>query len=253
MRTTITRAAIVGAAATTMLIGAAGSAVAQPALPDVAGVTDAISRAAEEIPGVEALVPGQRTQLGEVSQAGVYSAALFKQVMGSQNVVQGEKITVRVEVEGGKSGLLSETRVQAITDVMPAGFQIDSVVLNRPDGDSTPLTEEQYTSVERDGLRDTRVDLNNNGIGRIHIGQGSLSMDFTYIAPEETGWYQTGAGMETSSAGGTFPHATKVDEGGPSVNVVPRPLIPGLPGGDNSSSGSIDWGSLNIGDTGSAK
>ena len=253
MRTTITRAAIAGAAATTMLIGAAGSAVAQPALPDVAGVTDAISRAAEEIPGVEALVPGQRTQLGEVSQAGVYSAALFKQVMGSQNVVQGEKITVRVEVEGGKSGLLSETRVQAITDVMPAGFQIDSVVLNRPDGDSTPLTEEQYTSVERDGLRDTRVDLNNNGIGRIHIGQGSLSMDFTYIAPEETGWYQTGAGMETSSAGGTFSHATKVDEGGPSVNVVPRPLIPGLPGGDNSSSGSIDWGSLNIGDTGSAK
>lgn len=57
-----------------------------------------------------------------------------------------------------------------VTDVMPAGFQIDSVVLNRPDGDSTPLTEEQYTSVERDGLRDTRVDLNNNGIGRIHIG-----------------------------------------------------------------------------------
>ena len=246
MRKNITRAAVAGAAATTMLLGAAGAAVAQPALPGPLG--EIADRA------VSALEAGQRLQVGEpVSQWGVYSAALFKQVMGSQNVVQGEKITVRVEVEGGKSGLLSETRVQAITDVMPAGFQIDSVVLNRPDGDSTPLTEEQYTSVERDGLRDTRVDLNNNGIGRIHIGQGSLSMDFTYIAPEETGWYQTGAGMEVSAAGGTWPHATKVDEGGPSVNVVPRPLIPGLPGGDNSSSGSIDWGSLNIGDTGSAK
>ncbi len=141
------------------------------------------------IPGADALVPGQRTQLGEVSQAGVYSAALFKQIMGSQNVVQGEEITVRLEVEGGKSGLLSEARVQAIT----------------------------------------------------------------YVAPEETGWYQTGAGMEVSSAGGTWPHATKVDKGGPSVKVVARPIIPDLPGIGNGSSGSIDWGSLNIGDTGSAK
>ncbi|MGV3115019.1 hypothetical protein ACEE18_10495 [Corynebacterium freneyi] len=247
MRTTNTRtaarAAVAGAAATAMLIGAAANAAAQPALPD------AISRAAENIPGADALVPGQRTQLGEVSQWGIYSAALFKQVMGSQNVVQGEKITVRVEVEGGKSVAGSETRVQAITDVMPAGFQIHSVVVNGPDGQETTLTEEQYTSVERDGLRDTRVDFNSNGIGRIAIGEGSLSVDFTYVAPEETHWYQTGAGMEVSAAGGTWPHATKVDEGGPSVNVVARPIIdiPGLPGGDNNSSGSIDWGSLNSG------
>lgn len=251
MRTTNTRtaarAAVAGAAATAMLIGAAANAAAQPALPD------AISRAAENIPGADALVPGQRTQLGEVSQSGIYSAALFKQVMGSQNVVQGEKITVRVEVEGGKSGLLSQARVQAITDVMPAGFHIDSVVVNGPDGQETTLTEEQYTSVERDGLRDTRVDFNSNGIGRIAIGEGSLSVDFTYVAPEKTGWYQTGAGMEVSAAGGTWPHATKVDEGGPSVNVVARPIIPDLPGIGNDSSGSIDWGSLNIGDNGSAK
>ena len=251
MRTTNTRtaarAAVAGAAATAMLIGAAANAAAQPALPD------AISRAAENIPGADALVPGQRTQLGEVSQSGIYSAALFKQVMGSQNVVQGEKITVRVEVEGGKSGLLSQARVQAITDVMPAGFHIDSVVVNGPDGQETTLTEEQYTSVERDGLRDTRVDFNSNGIGRIAIGEGSLSVDFTYVAPEKTGWYQTGAGMEVSAAGGTWPHATKVDEGGPSVKVVARPIIPDLPGIGNDSSGSIDWGSLNIGDNGSAK
>lgn len=95
--------------------------------------------------------------------------------MGSQNVVQGEKITVHVEVQGGKSGLLSAARVQAVTDVMPAGFHIDSVVLNRPDGTTTALSDEQYTSVERDGLRDTRVDLNNNGIGRIAIDWGSLN------------------------------------------------------------------------------
>lgn len=251
MRTTNTRtaarAAVAGAAATAMLIGAAANAAAQPALPD------AISRAAENIPGADALVPGQRTQLGEVSQSGIYSAALFKQVMGSQNVVQGEKITVRVEVEGGKSGLLSQARVQAITDVMPAGFQIDSVVVNGPDGQETTLTEEQYTSVERDGLRDTRADFNSNGIGRIAIGEGSLSVDFTYVAPEKTGWYQTGAGMEVSAAGGTWPHAIKVDEGGPSVKVVARPIIPDLPGIGNDSSGSIDWGSLNIGDNGSAK
>lgn len=247
---TFRRAAIAGAAATTMLIGAAGSAVAQPNLPGTEGITDAISRAAEAIPGAENLIPGQRTQLGEVSQWGVYAATLYKQIMGSQNVIQGEKITVRVEVQGGKSGLLSTAHVQAITDVMPAGFQIDSVVLNGPDGTTTALSDEQYTSVERDGLRDTRVELNNNGIGRIAIGEGSLSIDFTYVAPEETGWNQTGAGMETSAGGGTLPHATKVDTGGPSVNVVPRPIIPGLPGG---SSGSINWGSLDIGDGGSAK
>lgn len=175
---------------------------------------------------------------------------MYKQVMGSQNVIQGEKITLRVEVEGGKSGLLAEAHVQAITDVMPAGFQIDSVVLNRPDGTTTPLTPEQYTSVEREGLRDTRVDFRSNGIGRIKIGQGAVSVDFTYIAPEQTGWHQTGAGMEASAGGGTFPHSTKVDSGGPSVNVVARPVVPGLPA--DPGSGSIDWGSLNIGGTGSA-
>ena len=162
-----------------MLAGAAGTAAAQPALPDATGVTDAISRAAEAFPGAENLIPGQRTQLGEVSQGGVYAATLYKQIMGSQNVAQGEKITVRVEVQGRKSGLLSAAHVQAITDVMPAGFQIDSVVLNRPDGTTTALSGEQYTSVERDGLRDTRVDLNNNGIGRIAIDWGSPNIGDT--------------------------------------------------------------------------
>ncbi|MFD5869098.1 hypothetical protein ACFWGD_10890 [Corynebacterium sp. NPDC060344] len=242
MRKNITRAAIAGAAATTMLLGAAGAAVAAPTLPGPLG----------EIAGAaQALVPGQRLPIGEeISQGGVYTASLFKQVMGGQNVVQGEKITLRVEVVGGKSGLLSEARVQAVTDVMPAGFQIDSVVVNLPGGEAKTLTAEQYTSVEREGKRDTRVDFNNNGMGRIHIGQGSLSVDFTYVAPEQTGWNQTGAGMEVSAAGGYFAHSTKVDEGGPSVNVTPRPIIdiPGLPGGgDNNSSGSIDWGSLNSG------
>ena len=242
MRKNITRAAVAGAAATTMLLGAAGAAVAQPALPGPLG--EIADRA------VSALEAGQRLQVGEpVSQWGVYSATLYKQILGGQNVTQGEKITLRVEVEGGKSGALSEARVQAITDVMPAGFTIDSVVLNRPDGTTTPLTAEQYTSVEREGLRDTRVDLNNNGIGRIHIGEGKLSIDFTYVAPEETGWKQTGAGMEVSAAGGSYRHSTKADDGGPSVNVVARPIIPipDLPGGDNNSSGSIDWGSLNSG------
>ena len=55
MRTTNTRtaarAAIAGAAATAMLIGATATAAAQPALPEVAGVPHAISRAAENIPG----------------------------------------------------------------------------------------------------------------------------------------------------------------------------------------------------------
>lgn len=82
-------------------------------------------------------------------------------------------------MQGGKSGLLSAARVQAVTDVMPAGFHIDSVVLNRPDGTTTALSDEQYTSVERDGLRDTRVDLNNNGIGRIAIDWGSLNIGDT--------------------------------------------------------------------------
>ena len=124
MRKNITRAAVAGAAATTMLLGAAGAAVAQPALPGPLG--EIADRA------VSALEAGQRLQVGEpVSQWGVYSATLYKQILGGQNVTQGEKITLRVEVEGGKSGLLSEARVQAITDVMPAGFTIDSVVLNR--------------------------------------------------------------------------------------------------------------------------
>ncbi len=236
-----------------MTIGTGATAFAQPVgnpiVPDASG-SSAGTEVADDV--ADAATAGERVQLGEnIKMDGLYEVlsevALFKQLTSGAAVAPGEGVTMRLEAEG----VQGVARVGELHSVMPAGFQIDSVVLNRPDGDSTPLTEEQYTSVERDGLRDTRVDLNNNGIGRIQIGQGSVSMDFTYIAPEETGWYQTGAGMETSLAGGTFPHSTKVDEGGPSVNVVPRPIIdiPGLPG---SGSGSIDWGSLNIGDTGSS-
>ena len=116
------------------------------------------------------------------------------------------------------------------------------------------MNADQYYTEERDSetngrVQDARVDFAANGIGRVNVGTGKMSVDFTYIAPEETGWKQTGAGMEVSAAGGSFRHSTKADDGGPSVNVVARPIIPipDLPGGDNNSSGSIDWGSLNSG------
>lgn len=50
--------------------------------------------------------------------------------MGGQNVTQGEKITLRVEVVGDSA----QTHVHALTDVMPAGFVLDSVVYNVPHG-----------------------------------------------------------------------------------------------------------------------
>ena len=57
MRKNITRAAVAGAAATTMLLAAAGAAVAQPALPGPLG----------EIAGraVAVLEGGQRAQIGD--------------------------------------------------------------------------------------------------------------------------------------------------------------------------------------------
>lgn len=89
-RPALTRAAVGAGLAAALFVGAAAPAAAQPALPDATGVTDAISRAAEAIPGAENLIPGQRTQLGEVCLGGVYAATLYKQVVGSQNVVQCE-------------------------------------------------------------------------------------------------------------------------------------------------------------------
>ena len=216
---------------------------AQPALPGQLG--EIADRA------VSALEGGQRAQIGDhLIQLWVYDAKLYKQVMGGQNVTQGEKITLRVEVVGDSA----QTHVHALTDVMPAGFVLDSVVYTAPDGTATPLNADQYYTEERDSetngrVQDARVDFAANGIGRVNVGTGKMSVDFTYIAPEETGWKQTGGGMEISGAGGAFYRTTKVDTGAPSVNVVARPIIdiPGLPGGDNSSSGSIDWGSLNSG------
>jgi len=96
---------------------------AQPALPGPLG----------EIAGraVSALEGGQRAQIGDhLTQLWVYDAKLYKQVMGGQNVTQGEKITLRVEVVGDSA----QTHVHALTDVMPAGFVLDSVVYNAPDG-----------------------------------------------------------------------------------------------------------------------
>lgn len=237
MRKKITRAAVAGAAATTMLLGAAGAAVAQPPLPGPLG--EIADRA------VSALEAGQRTEIGHLSSFATHDAKLYKQIMGSQNVIAGEKITVRVEVESTHS----QTRVHGLTDVMPAGFKLDSVTYNAPDGTSAPMPENWYYTDEREGVQDTRVDFQGLGDGRVHIGKGKLSVDFTYIAPEENGWKQTGAGMEVSGGGGVGYDQMKKDEGGPSVNVLPRPIIdiPGLPDGDNNSSGSIDWGSLNSG------
>ena len=144
--------------------------------------------------------------------------------MGGQNVTQGEKITLRVEVVGDSA----QTHVHALTDVMPAGFVLDSVVYTAPDGTATPLNADQYYTEERDSetngrVQDARVDFATNGIGRVNVGTGKMSVDFTYIAPEETGWKQTGGGMEISGAGGAFYRTTKVDTGAPSVNVVARP------------------------------
>lgn len=78
--------------------------------------------------GAQPALPGQ---LGDhLTQLWVYDAKLYKQVMGGQNVTQGEKITLRVEVVGDSA----QTHVHALTDVMPAGFVLDSVVYNAPDG-----------------------------------------------------------------------------------------------------------------------
>ena len=190
---------------------------AQPALPGQLG--EIADRA------VSALEGGQRAQIGDhLTQLWVYDAKLYKQVMGGQNVTQGEKITLRVEVVGDSA----QTDVHALTDVMPAGFVLDSVVYTAPDGTATPLNADQYYTEERDSetngrVQDARVDFATNGIGRVNVGTGKMSVDFTYIAPEETGWKQTGGGMEISGAGGAFYRTTKVDTGAPSVNVVARP------------------------------
>ena len=90
------------------------------------------------------------------------------------------------------------------------------------------MNADQYYTEERDSetngrVQDARVDFAANGIGRVNVGTGKMSVDFTYIAPEETGWKQTGGGMEISGAGGAFYRTTKVDTGAPSVNVVARP------------------------------
>ena len=179
---------------------------------------------------------GEKVELGRANQSlpivgtVVYDATLNKQVVAGQRVLPGGLVTVRLEVAGNGG----HTFVRELRNVMPAGFELVSVMRMRDNalGEAAHiLSEEEYEVVEReaDGLREVKVSWNEEGVlglyednPRIEKGQ-SIVVDFVYRAPMEPGDYEHGGVMRASSLLNAFPRTVGGDKGGVPINVALAP------------------------------
>ena len=161
----------------------------------------------------------------------VYDATLNKQVVAGQRVLPGGLVTVRLEVAGNGG----DTFVRELRNVMPAGFELVSVMRMRDNalGEAAHiLSEEEYEVIERgdDGLREVKVTWTENGLlGGLYqdnplIKKGeSIVVDFVYRAPMEPGDYEHGGVMRVSSYLNAFPNTVGGDKGGVPINVALAP------------------------------
>ena len=244
-RPALTRAAVGAGLATALFVGAAAPAAAQPTGSDVADLPNIPPGAIQAIPGMPDLSPimpslpestGEKVELGRANQSlpivgtVVYDATLNKQVVAGQRVLPGGLVTVRLEVAGNGG----HTFVRELRNVMPAGFELVSVMRMRDNalGEAAHiLSEEEYEVVEReaDGLREVKVSWNEEGVlglyednPRIEKGQ-SIVVDFVYRAPMEPGDYEHGGVMRASSLLNAFPRTVGGDKGGVPINVALAP------------------------------
>lgn len=242
-RPALTRAAVGAGLATALFVGAAAPAAAQPTGSDAAGLPDIPPGVIQAIPGMPDLspiMPSLPESTGEVANLGradatsflgtLYSADLNKQVVAGQRVLPGGLVTVRLEVAGNGG----HTFVRELRNVMPAGFELVSVMRMRDNalGEAAHiLSEEEYEVVEReaDGLREVKVSWNENGFlglyqdnPRIEKGQ-SIVVDFVYRAPMEPGDYEHGGVMRVSSLANLASKNAGGDTGGVPINVALAP------------------------------
>ena len=221
-----------------LIAGAAAPASAQSELPDIP------PGAIQAIPGMPDLSPimpslpestGEKVELGRANPSllfvgTVYDATLNKQVVAGQRVLPGGLVTVRLEVAGNGG----HTFVRELRNVMPAGFELVSVMRMRDNalGEAAHiLSEEEYEVIERgdDGLREVKVTWTEDGFlglyqdnPRIQNGE-SIVVDFVYRAPMEPGDYEHGGVTRVSTLLNAVPRTVGGDKGGAPINVALAP------------------------------
>lgn len=247
MRTRVSRAGralrpvAVAGIALGLMAGAAVPASAQSDIADLPNIPPGSIQAIPGMPDLGSIMPslpestGEKVELGRANPSlplvgTVYDATLNKQVVAGQRVLPGGLVTVRLEVAGNGG----HTFVRELRNVMPAGFELVSVMRMRDNalGEAAHiLSEEEYEVVEReaDGLREVKVSWNENGFlglyqdnPRIQNGE-SIVVDFVYRAPMEPGDYEHGGVMRASSLLNAFPRTVGGDKGGVPINVALAP------------------------------
>ena len=224
-----------------LIAGAAAPASAQSELPDVPNIPPGVIQAIPGMPDLSPIMPslpestGEKVELGRANRSllfvgTVYDATLNKQVVAGQRVLPGGLVTVRLEVAGNGG----HTFVRELRNVMPAGFELVSVMRMRDNalGEAAHiLSEEEYEVIERgdDGLREVKVTWTEDGFlglyqdnPRIQNGE-SIVVDFVYRAPMEPGDYEHGGVMRASSLLNAFPRTVGGDKGGVPINVALAP------------------------------
>ncbi|AYJ33313.1 hypothetical protein D4R08_08465 [Corynebacterium xerosis] len=248
MRTRVSRAGralrpvAVAGIALGLMAGAVAPASAQSDIADLPNIPPGAIQAIPGMPDLSPIMPSLPESTGESVELGranasvlfvgtVYDAALHKQVVAGQRVLPGGLVTVRLEVAGNGG----DTFVRELRNVMPAGFELVSVMRMRDNalGEAAHiLSEEEYEVIERgdDGLREVKVTWTENGLlGGLYqdnplIKKGqSIVVDFVYRAPMEPGDYEHGGVMRASSYLNAFRRTVGGDKGGVPIEVALAP------------------------------
>ena len=237
----IVRPLAVAGIALGLIAGAAAPASAQSELPDVPDIPPGVIQAIPGMPDLSPIMPslpestGEKVELGRANLSlpfvgTVYDATLNKQGVAGQRVLPGGLVTVRLEVAGNGG----HTFVRELRNVMPAGFELVSVMRMRDNalGEAAHiLSEEEYEVIERgdDGLREVKVTWTEDGFlglyqdnPRIQNGE-SIVVDFVYRAPMEPGDYEHGGATRVSTLANLAPKNVGGDKGGVPINVALAP------------------------------
>ena len=239
-RVTIARRAVrpvvVAGVALGLMAGAVAPASAQSDIADLPNIPPGSIQAIPGMPDLGSIMPSLPESTGEVANLGrvdatvpllgtLYSADLNKQVVAGQRVLPGGLVTVRLEAKG----VSGHTFVRELRNVMPAGFELVSVMRMKSNalGEAAHiLSEEEYEVIDRGAdLREVKVAWSEEGFlglyqdnPRIQKDQ-TIVVDFVYRAPFEAGTYDHGGVLKASTVAGIWPTAVDAPAAGVPIEV----------------------------------
>lgn len=192
-----------------LALGAAPAAA--QAAPDSPNVPPGAVQMIPGVPDLSGVLPGLPESRGEMVKLGrasgrffgpeIYGADLGKQVVAGQKVLPGGLVHVRLNVDEA----VNEPRVRELRSIMPAEFELVSVIRMRDTalGEAAHvLSPDEYEVLDaEDGMREVKVAWTVDGLlglyrdnPTVRAGE-SLAVDFIYRAPAEPGEYGHGGSV----------------------------------------------------------